>query len=275
MNHENFTADWLELRGRVAVVTGAASGIGAAIASALVDAGARVALLDRDRDGVEALRRELAGRGEVIGLACDIGDEAQVRAAAHRVAEALGPCQALVNCAGVLRPAGIRDIDINDWEMVLRVNLTGAMLCSRTFVEPMLAAGAGSLVHVASVSAHHPQTFSGAYSPSKAGVSLLSKQIAAELGATGIRSNVVCPGMIRTALSESFYADPQIKVAREALTASKRIGRPQDIADAVLYLLSPRAAYINGAELVVDGGLECMLMDAIPRPGYSNLRETD
>lgn len=273
MNYESHGADWLQLSGKVCVVTGAASGIGAAIAAALVEAGARVALLDRDRDGLARVQQSLGHRDGIHSIGCDIADEASVQAAARQVGEALGPCDGLVNCAGMLRPAGIRAVSLEDWNRVLGVNLTGGMLCSRTFAQQMLDRRAGSIVHVASVSAHHPQTYSGAYSPSKAAVAMLSKQLAAELGPAGIRSNVVCPGMIRTALSEAFYAQPGVTEQREAFTASRRIGRPGDIADAVLFLLSARASYVNGAELVVDGGLECLLMDRIPRPGYSELRE--
>jgi NAD(P)-dependent dehydrogenase (short-subunit alcohol dehydrogenase family) len=134
----------------------------------------------------------------------------------------------------------------------------------------MLAAGHGSIVHVASISALHPQTRSGAYSASKAGVLLMNKQLAAEWGPRGVRSNAVCPGMIRTALSAKFYEVPGFEAARAAVTASRRVGEPADIAQPVLFLLSERAGYVNGAELVVDGGLDCMLMDMVPRPGFNN-----
>jgi NAD(P)-dependent dehydrogenase (short-subunit alcohol dehydrogenase family) len=151
---------------------------------------------------------------------------------------------------------------------MLQVNLTGYMLCSQAFGRAMLRKGAGSIVHVASVAAHHPQTWSGAYSPGKAAVAMLSKQIAAEWGPRGVRSNAVCPGMIRTPLSASFYTQGDVEQRRSAMTASRRIGEPVDIAEVVAFLASPRAGYVNGTELVVDGGLECMLMDLVPRPGY-------
>src|SRR4029453_9462494 len=142
-----------------------------------------------------------------------------------------------------------------------RVNLTGYMLCSREFGRDMLERGRGSIVHVASISALHPQTRSGAYSASKAGVLLMSKQLAAEWGPRGVRSNAICPGMIRTALSASFYEVPGLAAARAPVHATRRVGEPGDIAQPALFLLSDRAAYVNGAELVVDGGLDCMLMD--------------
>jgi glucose 1-dehydrogenase len=133
----------------------------------------------------------------------------------------------------------------------------------------MLTAGRGSIIHIASISALHPQTRSGAYSASKAGILLLSKQLAAEWGPRGVRSNAICPGMIRTPLSAKFYEEPGFEAKRSAVTASRRIGEPVDIANPVVFLASDRSDYINGTEIIVDGGLDCMLMDMVPRPGFN------
>jgi NAD(P)-dependent dehydrogenase (short-subunit alcohol dehydrogenase family) len=133
----------------------------------------------------------------------------------------------------------------------------------------MRDAGEGCIVNVASISGLFPQSHSGAYSASKAGVLLMSRQMAVEWGPQGVRSNAICPGMIRTALSAKFYEEPGFEAKRSAVTASRRIGEPQDIADVAMFLASPRSGYINGAELVVDGGMSCMLMDMVPRPGYN------
>ncbi len=260
---------WLALEGKVCVVSGAAGGIGSAIAQVLGEAGARLALLDRDEDKCRALARKLNTSGiEALALACDIGDIDSVRGAVQGVESAYGAADVLVNNAGLLRPGGIEEIGLDAWNAMLRVNLTGYMLCSQQFGHGMLKRGTGALVHVASVAAHHPQTYSGAYSPGKAGVAMLSKQLAAEWGPRGIRSNTVCPGMIRTPLSAAFYEHGDIERRRSAMTASRRIGEPNDIADVVAFLASARAAYVNGAEIVVDGGLESMLMDLVPRPGF-------
>ncbi|WP_166721737.1 SDR family NAD(P)-dependent oxidoreductase [Burkholderia sp. Tr-862] len=261
--------DWLRLDGQVCVVTGAAGGIGTSIVEMFVAAGARVALLDRDADKTVALAERLRTTGgDVVAIGCDIGDAASVTQAAQRVERDLGPVDVLVNNAGLLRAGGIETIGLDAWNAMLQVNLTGYMLCSQAFGRAMLARGSGSLVHVASIAARYPQTHSGAYSASKAAVAMLARQLAAEWGPRGIRSNTVCPGMIRTPLSESFYASGDIEARRSAMTASRRIGRPDDIANVVAFLASPRAAYVNGAELVVDGGLDAMLMDLVPRPGY-------
>lgn len=273
MNAVFETSDWLGLKDRVCVVTGAGSGIGASIAESLAAVGARVALLDRNGEAVAAVARGLSERGaHAIALACDIADEAAVREAAQAVRRELGACSALVNNAGMLRPGGLEAVSVEEWNAVLAVNLTGYLLCSREFGAQMRELGRGSVVHVASIAALHPQTRSGAYSASKAGVLLMSRQMACEWGPHGIRSNAICPGMIRTALSEAFYREPGFEQRRAAVTASRRIGAPIDIANAALFLLSERASYVNGAELVVDGGMDTMLMDLVPRPGFNDTK---
>ncbi|GGG29586.1 oxidoreductase [Caldovatus sediminis] len=263
-------ADWLRLQGLACVVTGGAGGIGRAIGAGFAAAGARVALLDRDGAGAEEAAAALRGAGgaEAIGLACDTTDPAAVEAAAAEVAKRLGGADVLVNNAGILRPGPLDALPLADWNQVLAVNLTGYLLCAQAFGRQMRERGRGSMVHVASIAALEPQTNSGAYSASKSAVAMLSRQIAAEWGPWGIRSNAVCPGLVRTPMSRAFYAVPGVEERRKAMVPLRRIAEPADIADAVLFLASERAAYVNGAELLVDGGLACMLMDLIPRPGF-------
>lgn len=266
---------WLDLAGRNYVVTGAASGIGLAVAESLVRVGAHVALVDRDGGGAERAAQQLRTQGaRAIAVECDIASEQAVHRAGERVRRELGKVSGLVNNAGLLRAGALDEVSIADWNAVLAVNLTGYLLCAREFGKDMLEQGHGSLVHIASISALHPQTRSGAYSASKAGVLLMNKQLAAEWGPRGVRSNAICPGMIRTALSASFYEVPGFEQARAAVTASRRVGEPMDIAQPALFLLSDRAGYVNGTELVVDGGLDCMLMDMVPRPGFNSTAGT-
>jgi NAD(P)-dependent dehydrogenase (short-subunit alcohol dehydrogenase family) len=264
--------DWLGLQDKVCVVTGAASGIGAAAALGLAEAGARVVLMDRDGAGCEQAARQLRERGaQARAVACDVSDEDQVLGAAATVESEFGPCNALINIAGILRAGALDEVSLRDWNTVLSVNLTGYLLCARAFLPGMVANGGGALVHVASIAANFPQSNSGAYSASKAGVLLMSRQMAVEWGPKGIRSNVICPGMIRTALSAKFYEEPGFEEKRAAMTGSRRIGEPRDIADVALFLASPRAAYVNGAEVAVDGAMSSMLMDMVPRPGYNKI----
>ncbi len=262
--------NWLALQDRVCVVTGAASGIGASAAHRLAVVGAKVVLIDRDATGLQARVSELQDLGaQTMGVVCDISDASSVQVAAQQVTAQWGAAYALINNAGLLRAGSLAEVSLDDWNAVLAVNLTGYLLCARAFGEGMRQAGEGSIVNVASISGLFPQSRSGAYSASKAGVLQMSRQLAVEWGPQGVRSNAICPGMIRTALSAKFYEEPGFEAKRAAVTASRRIGEPQDIADVAIFLASPRSGYVNGAELLVDGGMSCMLMDMVPRPGYN------
>jgi NAD(P)-dependent dehydrogenase (short-subunit alcohol dehydrogenase family) len=266
---EQHSSDWLGLSGRVCVVTGGGGGIGRAVASSLVRAGARVAAIDRDERGLEATRAELRelGRDHVV-TGCDTSSAESVTAASEIIEKALGSCGVLVNAAAVLRPGGLENLPLAEWNAVLSVNLTGYFLCAQIFGRQMRKLGRGSLVHVSSIAGSHAQAQSGAYSVSKAGVIMLSRQLASEWGPQGIRSNVVSPGMVVTPMSQSFYDTPGVTERRTAVVPARRIGMPQDIADAILFLASDRSSYVNGEEITVDGGYANMLMNLVPRPGF-------
>jgi NAD(P)-dependent dehydrogenase (short-subunit alcohol dehydrogenase family) len=266
---EQGASDWLGLSGRVCVVTGGGGGIGRAVATSLARAGARVAAIDLDQRGLEGTHAELGklGTGHIVAR-CDTANPDSVAAAAETVEKSLGACSVLVNTAAVLRPGGLDKLSLAEWNAVLAVNLTGYFLCAQVFGNAMRKLGRGSLVHVSSIAGSHAQGQSGAYSVSKAGVIMLSRQLASEWGPQGIRSNVVSPGMVITPMSQSFYDTPGVTERRTAVVPSRRIGMPQDIADAILYLASDRASYVNGDEITVDGGYANMLMNLVPRPGF-------
>ena len=256
---------WLNLEDRVCVVTGAAGGIGRAIAQTLCEAGAIPVLIDLQLDRAKAAAAELPGRS--LALQCDVSSEEQVAAAKAEVMRALGRCDVLVNNAGVLRPMPLADSRLSDWQANMAINLDGYYLCARIFGEDMLAREAGTIVHVGTIATHVPQPNGLAYSASKMAVLALSQQIAVEWGPRGIRSNVVNPGMIVTPMTAKINADPEVVAKRARMTASRRLGRPEDVANVVAFLASDRSAYVNGAELMVTGGLHCMIMDLIPQPG--------
>jgi len=260
---------WLGLDGRVCVVTGAAGGIGAEIARELAAVGARVALLDRDEKAAKAVAATIAETGaKAIGVHCDITDEASVNGAAEAIAGQLGRCDVLVNNAAAIYADALMNVKIDKWNQLMSVNLTGFLLCSQVFGRQMIAGGGGSMVHVASISGGVPQPYSGAYSVSKAGVKMLSRLLAVELGEHGIRSNVVSPAMVRTPMSEVIYKDPEVLRLRENIVPMRRISGPPDIAEAVLFLASDRASYISGQDILVDGGLSQAFLSLIPRPGF-------
>lgn len=266
MKEESTSTAWLGLAGRVCVVTGAGSGIGAGTARYLAAAGAHLAVLDRDEDAAARVAAEIqAHGGRAIALAADVSDAQAVTVAAARVEQELGPCRILVNNAAVRNGETLLDIGPQAWNRVLSVNLTGALLCTQAFARQMIAAGTGgSLVHIASITAHHPQRRHNAYTVSKAGLVQLSLALSLELAPHGIRSNVVSPGFTRTPANEHSYRDPQVAAARRSLVPAGRIGTPVDMAQVIAFLASDRAEYVNGQDVAVDGGFVNSLMLQVP-----------
>ena len=259
--------DFLGLTGRVCVVTGAGSGIGRAIALGFCQQGARVAVLDRNADGCAETVAQIAGSGgRAVAVACDVADGASVSAAAQRSLAAFGDCDVLVNCAGILGRGGLDELTLEQWSGIIAVNLTGAFLCSQIFGRQMRRKGKGALVHLASVVAAHPVPNGGAYSVTKAGVAMLSQQLAIEWGVHGIRSNSVSPGMTLTPMTQVSFEHPGLTERRSKMVPAGRIGTPTDIANAVLFLASDRSDYITGEDLTVDGGWTRNLMTLVPRP---------
>jgi NAD(P)-dependent dehydrogenase (short-subunit alcohol dehydrogenase family) len=235
------------LAGRAAVVTGAGGGLGAAIMSQLGSMGAHVVALDLDEVAIDL-------PGEHLSLACDITSAAAVSAAARTVSQRFGGCHVLVNNAAVLpSPVPLEDTSEELWGHVLDVNLTGAFLCCRHFGAQMLEAAQGSIVNVASIAASVPNGM-GAYSVSKAALLALTRQLAVEWGPRGLRANAVSPGLVRTPMSEPQYVNPTHHAARRAMVASRRIGVPAEVASVVAFLACDASAYVNGQEVIVDGG---------------------
>jgi len=260
--------NWLDLAGRVCVVTGAGGGIGRAVALGMARQGASLVLLDQNLENCRATEAAVRPTGApTLALGCDIAKPESV-AAAEQAAQAIGPADILINNAGVLRPGPLATVSLEDWNLLLSVNLTGYLLCAQAFGKAMIERGRGAIVHTASIAGSNAQAFSGAYSVSKAGVLMLSRQLAVEWGPYGIRSNVVSPGMVRTPMSESFYQDTTVLERRSSTVPLGRVATPDDMAEVALYLASDRAGYVNGQEIIVDGGFEHMLMSLVPRPGF-------
>jgi NAD(P)-dependent dehydrogenase (short-subunit alcohol dehydrogenase family) len=243
------------LAGEVALVTGAARGLGRAIARALAKTGARVALSDRDGALVRQAAAELAG---AVALEADVGDPGQVRDTVAECVSRLGGLTVLVANAGIYPVTPFASLDESEWDAVIRTNLKGAYLCAKAAVDVMSRTGrGGSLIFTASTAAFHPRPGIAHYGASKAGIVALTRVLGLELGRQGIRVNAVCPGLIMTEGVRAEMATPEGRVANERVIRRLPLGRagePDDIAQAVVFLASPAARYVTGQLLVVDGG---------------------
>ena len=252
------------------VVTGAAGGLGAAIAAAAAGAGWMVGVLDRDGDAAVRVAATLGDRG--VALAADTTDEAAVDAALDRFAMATGGAagdgpDALVANAGIVRFGPLLDATLADWRAVVDVNLTGTFVSARAVARRLVAAGRpGSIVAVTSMNGVAPGPNAGAYGATKAGVARLTQQMALEWGAHGIRVNAVAPGLIDGGMSARIYADPETRRRREERVPLGRLGEPAVVAAVVLFRLSDAAAYVTGTELLVDGGVTPSVITSLPRP---------
>ena len=262
------TTDAFGLAGKVCVVTGAASGVGQSVAVALAGEGAKVAILDRNEAGLKTTLDMIVAAGGVgLPVACDVSSKESIEFACATVTQAFGAADLLVNNAAIGRAGGLADLSLDDWNDLLTVNLTGYFLCSQAFGRGMRARGSGVIIHISSVMADYANPFGGAYSVAKGGVKQLSKQITVEWGPDGVRSVCIQPCLIVTPLSQKMYDQPGVTERRSAAIPAGRIGVPDDIAQAVLFIASPRASYISGTDIMVDGGFVANLMSLIPRPG--------
>jgi NAD(P)-dependent dehydrogenase (short-subunit alcohol dehydrogenase family) len=246
-----------QLEGRIAIVTGGSRGIGKAIAHALSAAGARVVIASRKLETLSAVAQEISAAtgNEVTPLECHAGKVESVNALYKTVMDTFGRVDILVNNAAtnpIFGPALM--CEEWAWDKIFEVNLKGAFFLCKAVSQDMLKRGAGCIVNLASTAGISPAAFLGVYSVSKAGVISMTKMLAREWGAAGVRVNAVAPGLIKTDFSKALWSNKAVYDTWVKDNPTGRIGTPEEVAAAVLFLCSDAAAYVNGEVIVVDGG---------------------
>ncbi len=260
------------LKGQPALVTGANSGIGCAVAKALAAAGAPVVVnYVTDPPSAERVVDEIRNAGgEAMAIRADVSREDEVQAMFRKMIDAYGTIHLLVNNAGLQRDARFVDMTLHDWEFVLSVNLTGQFLCAREAAReflrrglvPKVSCAAGKIICMSSVHEFIPWAGHVNYAASKGGVMLLMKSLAQELAPHRIRVNSICPGAIRTPINVSAWSTPEALSQLLTLIPYGRIGEPEDIGRAAVWLASDESDYVNGTSLYIDGGMTLF-------PGFS------
>ena len=241
----------IDLSGRVAFVTGGTRGIGLAIARSLLDAGARVAIAGRDGDRARSAAEGLGGGA--VGVACDVADAAQVEAAIAAAESALGPIDILVNNAGLTRDNILLRLSEADWDAVLDANLKGAFNTTRVAVRGMMKRRAGRIINITSIVGLTGNKGQANYAASKAGLIGFTKSVAKEYASRNILANCIAPGFIDTDMTSALPDGARAALLEQI--ALGRLGRPEDVAGAVLFLASDLASYVTGQVLVIDGGM--------------------
>lgn len=239
----------------IAVVTGAARGIGLASATWFLDQGYRVALIDKDAETLAHAFKSLARPEEVLALHCDVSFPDQVSEAAKTVWERWGRVDALVNNAGIAVFKPCLDTSFEEWRAVLGTNLDGAFLCTQAFAPLMIRGAGGAIVNIASISGLRASTLRVAYGSSKAALIHLTKQFAVELGTQGVRVNAIAPGPVETEMAKLVHS-VAIRQDYHDVIPLNRYGTTEEMAQTIGFLCSPAASYINGQVLAVDGGFE-------------------
>ena len=251
----------MRLRDKVAVVTGASSDIGTSTARRFVQEGARVVLVGRSLETLERAREAAGGGGAdpdaTVSMVCDVTDVGQVEQVANQVAGRYGRIDVLVNAAGALNdPVHFHEMRTADIKSMIHSNVLGVLFPTRAVLSKMVESGSGSIVNVASIAGRRaiPRVHLAAYSSTKAAVVMFTRSIAVEYARRNIRCNCINPGIVRSGMIKPFLDDPGARKTLEGSLPMNRIGEPEDVANAILFMASDEASWITGTVLDVDGG---------------------
>ena len=242
-----------------AIVTGAGNGLGADIARALSEAGYKVGVLDFNEADAIAVAAQL---DNAVALHADVRDPESVKQAFDQFGDTP---DLLVNNAGIVRFGSMDEQSVDDFLAVIKVNLVGSCICSREAGIRMLEQGSGHIVNITSINGVHPAPGTGTYGATKAGLANLTQLMAIEWGPRGVRVNSIAPGFIDGGMSKPIYANPKVREVRGNGVPTRRLGTPNDISQAILFLDSDAASYISGHQLVVDGGVINSVLAQLPR----------
>lgn len=255
------TDSLFSVAGQIVLVSGGSRGIGRAIAAGFAARGATVVISGRDAQTlaetaakISRHTAESATPGVVHTAVCDVANSADIRQLAQRVHAEHGPIDTLVNVAGVNRRKPALDVTEDDYDFILDINLKGAFLLSQAVGQQMVARGRGCQINVASINTDRPLKYVLPYAVSKAGIAQMTRALALEWGPSGVRVNGIAPGFILTDLTKKLWSDPTMQAWGQANTPQRRLGEPEDLVGAAIFLASAASAFMTGQTLYVDGG---------------------
>jgi meso-butanediol dehydrogenase/(S,S)-butanediol dehydrogenase/diacetyl reductase len=243
----------MELEGKVALVTGGGQGIGRGIVDRFLEEGARVAVVQRREPG-----KELLGDQGILAIQADLGDATAIKAAADQAAGHFGGIDILVNNAGVMFERSVAEIRLDEWDLMMAVNMRAPLFLAQAALPHLQRRGGGSIINIGSIEGLSANPLHAAYCTSKAGIHGMTRAMAVDLGKDGIRCNAIAPGWIASELSENYLeSQPDATAARAALDRLHpvgRLGRPADVGDLAVFLASDRSSFLTGEIVVLDGG---------------------